>query len=72
MTYPLIGNYGVNSLDQKALFTRGFVIEELTGRATGAPKCRSMSTARMKIPGRKESTPRAHAAFAHRGAMKRV
>jgi carbamoyl-phosphate synthase small subunit len=32
MTYPLIGNYGVNSLDQESRFphVRGFVIEELT------------------------------------------
>ena len=32
MTYPLIGNYGVNSLDQESAspHVRGFVIEELT------------------------------------------
>src|ERR1700693_1738901 len=32
MTYPLIGNYGVNSLDQESRFprVRGFVIEELS------------------------------------------
>jgi carbamoyl-phosphate synthase small subunit len=32
MTYPLIGNYGVNSLDQESRspHVRGFVIEELT------------------------------------------
>jgi len=32
MTYPLIGNYGINSLDQESRFphVRGFVIEELT------------------------------------------
>ena len=32
MTYPLIGNYGINSLDQEscAPHVRGFVIEELT------------------------------------------
>jgi carbamoyl-phosphate synthase small subunit len=32
MTYPLIGNYGVNSLDQESSspHVRGFVIEELT------------------------------------------
>ena len=32
MTYPLIGNYGINSLDQESSFphVRGFVIEELT------------------------------------------
>ncbi|MFZ0917488.1 MAG: carbamoyl-phosphate synthase domain-containing protein, partial [Candidatus Udaeobacter sp.] len=32
MTYPLIGNYGVNSLDQESFLphVRGFVIEELT------------------------------------------
>jgi carbamoyl-phosphate synthase small subunit len=32
MTYPLIGNYGTNSLDQESLspHVRGFVIEELT------------------------------------------
>lgn len=32
MTYPLIGNYGVNSLDQESLqpHVRGFVIEELS------------------------------------------
>jgi carbamoyl-phosphate synthase small subunit len=32
MTYPLIGNYGTNSLDQesRSLHVRGFVIEELT------------------------------------------
>ena len=32
MTYPLIGNYGINSLDQESLspHVRGFVIEELT------------------------------------------
>ena len=32
MTYPLIGNYGINSLDQesRAPHVRGFVIEELT------------------------------------------
>jgi len=32
MTYPLIGNYGINSLDQESCFphVRGFVIEELS------------------------------------------
>jgi carbamoyl-phosphate synthase small subunit len=32
MTYPLIGNYGINSLDQESFspHVRGFVIEELT------------------------------------------
>ena len=32
MTYPLIGNYGINSLDQESRFphVRGFVIEELS------------------------------------------
>ena len=32
MTYPLIGNYGINSLDQESLspHVRGFVIEELS------------------------------------------
>src|SRR6516164_4798929 len=32
MTYPLIGNYGINSLDQESRspHVRGFVIEELT------------------------------------------
>ncbi len=32
MTYPLIGNYGINSLDQESRLphVRGFVIEELT------------------------------------------
>ncbi len=32
MTYPLIGNYGINSLDQESSspHVRGFVIEELT------------------------------------------
>src|SRR5215510_12315186 len=32
MTYPLIGNYGVNSLDEESTspHVRGFVIEELT------------------------------------------
>jgi carbamoyl-phosphate synthase small subunit len=32
MTYPLIGNYGINSLDQESAspHVRGFVIEELT------------------------------------------
>ena len=32
MTYPLIGNYGINCLDQEssAPHVRGFVIEELT------------------------------------------
>jgi carbamoyl-phosphate synthase small subunit len=32
MTYPLIGNYGINSLDEESSFpqVRGFVIEELT------------------------------------------
>src|SRR5467141_2538088 len=32
MTYPLIGNYGINSLDQesRSLHVRGFVIEELS------------------------------------------
>jgi carbamoyl-phosphate synthase small subunit len=32
MTYPLIGNYGTNSLDQESIspHVRGFVIEELT------------------------------------------
>src|SRR6185437_12948470 len=32
MTYPLIGNYGINSLDQesKSPHVRGFVIEELS------------------------------------------
>ena len=32
MTYPLIGNYGINSLDResRSLHVRGFVIEELT------------------------------------------
>ena len=33
MTYPLIGNYGTNALDQESRspHVRGFVIEELTG-----------------------------------------
>ena len=32
MTYPLIGNYGINSLDQESRspHVRGFVIEELS------------------------------------------
>jgi len=32
MTYPLIGNYGINSLDQESRspHVRGFIIEELT------------------------------------------
>ncbi|HET9801048.1 MAG TPA: carbamoyl-phosphate synthase domain-containing protein, partial [Chthoniobacterales bacterium] len=32
MTYPLIGNYGINSLDQESreLHVRGFIIEELS------------------------------------------
>src|SRR5205807_9547328 len=32
MTYPLIGNYGINSLDQESHepHVRGFVIEELS------------------------------------------
>src|SRR5436853_3573726 len=32
MTYPLIGNYGINSLDQESAgpHVRGFVIEELS------------------------------------------
>jgi carbamoyl-phosphate synthase small subunit len=34
MTYPLIGNYGINSVDQESYspHVRGFVIEELTER----------------------------------------
>jgi carbamoyl-phosphate synthase small subunit len=36
MTYPLIGNYGTNSLDQESAspHVRGFVIEELSARSS--------------------------------------
>src|SRR2546425_2964433 len=61
MTYPLIGNYGINSLDQESRspHVRGFVIEELSeAPATGARRCHSMSIcASGKFPVSRESTP---------------
>ena len=46
MTYPLIGNYGVNSLDaeSRAPFVRGFVIEELSSAPSSWRSEKSLET----------------------------
>jgi hypothetical protein len=56
MTYPLIGNYGINSLDDESRspHVRGFVIEELTEVPSNWRS--EMSLGNGISPARKEST----------------
>jgi carbamoyl-phosphate synthase small subunit len=55
MTYPLIGNYGINTLDDEsgAPHVRGFVIEELSAVASNWRSQTSLEEylTRSKIPG---------------------
>jgi carbamoyl-phosphate synthase small subunit len=75
MTYPLIGNYGVNSLDQESRspHVRGFVIEELTEVPSNWRSEMSLDEYLRKwnIPGAKGIDTRALARHLRtRGAMK--
>src|SRR6266487_1047921 len=75
MTYPLIGNYGVNSLDQESSspHVRGFVIEELTEVPSNWRSEMSLDEylQKWKIPGTKGIDTRALTRHLRtRGAMK--
>ena len=75
MTYPLIGNYGVNSLDQESAspHVRGFVIEELTEVPSNWRSEMSLDEylREWKIPGAKGIDTRALTRHLRtRGAMK--
>jgi carbamoyl-phosphate synthase small subunit len=60
MTYPLIGNYGTNSLDQESRepHVRGFVIEELSEAPSNWRSEMSLDEylKKHRIPGVQEST----------------
>src|SRR2546427_11209189 len=75
MTYPLIGNYGINSLDQESRspHVRGFVIEELTEIPSNWRSEMSLDEylRRWNIPGGQEIDTRALTRHLRtRGAMK--
>ena len=75
MTYPLIGNYGINSLDQESRspHVRGFVIEELTQIPSNWRSEMSLDEYLRKwnIPGAQEIDTRALTRHLRtRGAMK--
>ena len=75
MTYPLIGNYGINSLDQESRspHVRGFVIEELTDIPSNWRSEMSLDEylQKWKIPGAQGIDTRALARHLRtRGAMK--
>src|SRR5438874_12557115 len=75
MTYPLIGNYGINSLDQESSspHVRGFVIEELTEVPSNWRSEMSLDEylRKWKIPGAKGIDTRALTRHLRtRGAMK--
>ena len=75
MTYPLIGNYGVNSLDEESSspHVRGFVIEELTEVPSNWRSEMSLDEylRKWKIPGAKGIDTRALTRHLRtRGAMK--
>src|SRR2546421_580114 len=75
MTYPLIGNYGTNSLDQESRqpHVRGFVIEELSEIASNWRSEMSLEDylKRWDIPGVQEIDTRALTRHLRtRGAMK--
>src|SRR6266487_3892881 len=75
MTYPLIGNYGINSLDQESRspHVRGFIIEELTEVPSNWRSEMSLDEylRRWKIPGAQGIDTRALTRHLRtRGAMK--
>ena len=75
MTYPLIGNYGINSLDEesRSAQVRGFVIEELTGVPSSWRSEMSLDEylRKWKIPGAQGIDTRALTRHLRtRGAMK--
>src|SRR5213596_3862767 len=75
MTYPLIGNYGINSLDQESRspHVRGFIIEELTEVPSNWRSEMSLDEylRRWKVPGAKGIDTRALTRHLRtRGAMK--
>jgi carbamoyl-phosphate synthase small subunit len=75
MTYPLIGNYGTNALDQESRFphVRGFVIEELSEMPSSWRSERSLDEflREWKIPGIQGVDTRALTRhLRERGAMK--
>ena len=76
MTYPLIGNYGTNALDQESRppHVRGFVIEELernSEQLAFGNVARRLSAAAGKSPACRASTPaRLTRHLRERGAMK--
>jgi carbamoyl-phosphate synthase small subunit len=75
MTYPLIGNYGTNALDQESRspHVRGFVIEELSGMPSSWRSEKSLDDylAEWKIPGVQGIDTRALTRhLRERGAMK--